>query len=135
MKAATLTLLVLLCGAVQAAEKPAIWIASGESGGTYQRVYANNFEKQLRGYDVFHRMTKGSGENLELLVSGKADVAFAQADIYAAQLRQDPGRLDNVVMIGRIASECVYIAYRRGGPSSRWPSSGSRWTAGRRRSP
>jgi len=115
MKAAIITLLVLLCGAVQAAEKPAVWIASGESGGTYRRVYANNFEKQLRGYKVFHRMTKGSGENLELLVSGKADVAFAQADIYAAQLRQDPGRLENVVMIGRIASECVYIAYRRGG--------------------
>ena len=115
MRPATLILLALLCGAAQAAEKPVVWIASGESGGTYRGIYAKNFEKQLRSYDVFHRMTKGSGENLELLVSGKADVAFAQADIYAAQLSQDPGRLENVVMIGRIATECVYIAYRRGG--------------------
>jgi TRAP-type uncharacterized transport system substrate-binding protein len=115
MRSAALTLLVLLCGVVQAAEKPGVWIASGEVGGTYQGIYAKNFEKQLRSYDVFHRTTTGSGENLELLVSGKADVAFAQADIYAAQLRQDPERLKDVVMIGQIATECVYIAYRKGG--------------------
>lgn len=118
MRAATLTLislLVLFCGAVQAAEKPKVWIASGEIGGTYRGVYAKNFERQLRSYNVFHRATTGSGENLELLVSGKADVAFAQADIYAAQLREDPGRLEGVVLIGRIATECVYIAYRKGG--------------------
>jgi TRAP-type uncharacterized transport system substrate-binding protein len=115
MRPATLTLLVLLCGVAHAAEKPGVWIASGESGGTYRGVYAENFEKQLRSYNVFHRTTTGSGENLDLLVSGKADVAFAQADIYAAQLRQDPGRLEDVVMIGRIATECVYIAYRKGG--------------------
>jgi TRAP-type uncharacterized transport system substrate-binding protein len=116
MRPVTLILLVLLCGVAHAAEKPVIWIASGETGGTYRGIYAKNFEKQLRSYDVFHRTTTGSGENLDLLVSGKADVAFAQADIYATQLRQDPGRLEDVVMIGRIATECVYIAYRRGGP-------------------
>ena len=115
MRSSILTLLVLLCGTAHAAEKPAVWIASGESGGTYRGIYAKNFEKQLRSYDVFHRMTTGSGANLELLVSGKADVAFAQADIYAAQLRQDPERLEDIVMIGRIATECVYIAYRKGG--------------------
>jgi TRAP-type uncharacterized transport system substrate-binding protein len=115
MKSVILTLLVLLCGTVHAAEKPGVWIASGEIGGTYRGVYAKNFERQLRSYDVFHRTTTGSGENLELLVSGKADVAFAQADIYAAQLRQDPERLEGVALIGRIATECIYIAYRKGG--------------------
>ena len=115
MRAATLTLLVLLCGVAHAGEKPSVWIASGESGGTYRRVYAINFERQLRSYNVFHRNTAGSGENLELLVSGKADVAFAQADIYAAQLRENPERLEDVILIGRIATECVYIAYRSGG--------------------
>jgi TRAP-type uncharacterized transport system substrate-binding protein len=115
MRSAIITLLVLFCGAVHAAEKPGVWIASGEVGGTYRGVYAKNFERQLRSYDVFHRTTTGSGENLELLISGKADVAFAQADIYAAQLRQDPERLEDVVLIGRIATECIYIAYRKGG--------------------
>ena len=98
MRPAIVALLVLVCGTVHAAEKPAVWIASGEAGGTYRGIYANNFEKHLRSYDVFHRMTTGSGENLELLVSGRADVAFAQADIYAAQLRQDPERLEDVVL-------------------------------------
>lgn len=116
MRPVTLTVLVLLCGAAYAADKPAVWIASGEIGGTYRGVYAKNFEKQLRDYDVFHRMTTGSGENLEQLVSGQADVAFAQADVYAVQFRQEPGRLEDVVVIGQIATECVYIAYRRGGP-------------------
>jgi TRAP-type uncharacterized transport system substrate-binding protein len=115
MRPAIFSLLVFLCGAVHAAEKPVVWIASGATGGTYRGVYAKNFEKHLRSYDVFHRTTTGSGENLDLLVSGEADVAFAQADIYAAQLRQDPERLEDVVMIGRIATECVYIAYRKGG--------------------
>ncbi len=92
-----------------------VWIASGESGGTYSRVYAKNFENRLRSYDVIHRMTTGSGENLDLLVSGEADVAFAQVDIYVAQLREDPRRFKDVVLIGRIATECVYIAYRKGG--------------------
>jgi TRAP-type uncharacterized transport system substrate-binding protein len=115
MKSAALTLLVLLCGVAHAAEKPSVWIASGPAGGTYRGVYAKKFETDLRGYDVFHQMTTGSGENLDLLVSGKANVAFAQADIYAMQLRQDPERLEGLVLIGRIATECVYIAYRRRG--------------------
>jgi TRAP-type uncharacterized transport system substrate-binding protein len=115
MRTAILSLLVLLCGVAYAADKPAIRIASGEAGGTYQRIYAKNFETELRDYDVFHRPTTGSGANIEMLVSGEADVAFAQADIYAAQLRQDPARLENVVVIGQIAKECVYLAYRKGG--------------------
>jgi hypothetical protein len=115
MRSAALTLLVFLCGVAHAAEKPTVWIASGASGGTYRGVYAKKFEKELRGYEVFHRMTTGSGENLELLASGKANVAFAQADIYAMLLRQDPERLEEIVLIGRIATECVYIAYRSDG--------------------
>jgi TRAP-type uncharacterized transport system substrate-binding protein len=115
MRAAAFTLLLLLCGVAHAGEKPSVWIASGVTGGTYRSVYAINFERQLRSYKVFHRNTKGSGENLELLASGKADIAFAQADIYAAQLRKDPERLEDVVLIGQIATECVYIAYRSGG--------------------
>ncbi|MBW2542841.1 MAG: hypothetical protein JRF15_12180 [Deltaproteobacteria bacterium] len=115
MRTVTLSLLVLLCGVAHAADKPAIRIASGESGGTYQRIYAKNFERELRDYDVFHRPTTGTGANLEMLVSGEADVAFAQADIYAAQLRQDPASLESLVVIGQIAKECVYIAYRKGG--------------------
>ena len=75
MRPATLILLVLLCGVAHADEKPSVWIASGESGGTYRDVYAKNFEMNLRSYKVFHRKTTGSGENLELLVSDKADVS------------------------------------------------------------
>jgi hypothetical protein len=116
MRSTTLTLLVLLLsGVAQAGEKASVLIASGESGGTYRSIYAKNFERQLHDYDVFHRKTTGSGENLELLISGKADAAFVQADIYAAHLRGAPERFENVVLVGRIATECVYIAYRSGG--------------------
>jgi len=115
MRTATVTLLVLLCSVAHAGDKPAIRIASGEAGGTYQRIYAKNFERELRDYDVFQRSTTGTGANLEMLVSGEADVAFAQADIYAVQHRQDPASLENIVVIGQIAKECVYIAHRKGG--------------------
>jgi hypothetical protein len=116
MRSIILTLLVLLLsGVAHAGEKASVWIASGESGGSYRGIYAKNFERQLLSYDVFHRQTTGSGENLELLISGKADIAFVQADIYAAHLRGDPQRFENVVLIGRLATECVYVAYRSGG--------------------
>jgi len=116
MRTAILSSLVLLCGIAHAADRPAVRIASGEAGGTYQRIYAKNFQTELRDYDVFQRTTTGSGANIEMLASGGADVGFAQADIYAVQLRQDPERLENIVVIGQIAKECVYIAYRKGGP-------------------
>jgi TRAP-type uncharacterized transport system substrate-binding protein len=112
----TVTLGFLLASAALAAEDAkVVWIASGAPGGTYRDAYARNLQRELRGYEVFHRESSGSGENLDLLADGDVDIGFAQADIYAAQLKQSPQRFAGLIPLGKLANECVYIAHRERG--------------------
>jgi tripartite-type tricarboxylate transporter receptor subunit TctC len=108
--------LALSAALAQAADDQTVWIASGTPGGTYRDMYARNLARQLRDYKVFHRETSGSGENLDLLATGKADLAFSQADIYAARLKESPDRYGDLVLLGKLSDECVYIAHRAAGP-------------------
>jgi len=117
--------LACVCGAASAAiadpgtsslanrEGPALWIASGPEGGTYRSVYATNLEALMRGNRIFYRETEGSAQNIELMQAGEADIAFVQADVFAAAWQA--GETSGVQVIGRISDECLYIAYRKGG--------------------
>jgi TRAP-type uncharacterized transport system substrate-binding protein len=109
-------MILVLSSSAALAEGTKLWIASGLSGGTYRSVYAQNLATLLRDYDSFHQTSIGSGENLDLLADGKVDVAFSQADVYAARLASDPARYGGLLVIGKLADECVYIAYRKSGP-------------------
>ncbi len=91
-------------------------LASGERGRTYHELYAPALIKLLPAFRVRNRTTSGSGENLDLLAAGKATLAFAQADLYAARLRAEPARYEGLTVIGRLTDECVYLAHRVGGP-------------------
>ena len=114
---AALSLLVLVLSSSAAlAERPKLWIASGLSGGTYRTVYAQNLATLMRSYESLHQKSSGSGMNLDLLADGKVDVAFSQADVYAARLTSDPDRYGELLVIGKLADECVYIAHRKAGP-------------------
>ncbi len=110
-------LVLALLGALQgarAAER--VWIASGTTGGTYRDVYARALQQQLAGFTVLHRTTSGSGENLALLADRKVQLAFAQADIFAARLASDPERYAGVRNLGRMGTECLFVAVRADGP-------------------
>jgi TRAP-type uncharacterized transport system substrate-binding protein len=98
------------------AENITIRVASGLPGGTYRNVYARNFEREMRGFKLIYVESSGSGQNLDMLADGKADLAFAQADIYGARMAADPHRFGELMVIGRLADECVFIAYRKDGP-------------------
>lgn len=93
-----------------------IRIASGRKGFTYRSVYAPNLEKLMRGYKFIYVESEGSGQNLDMLADGKANVAFAQMDAYEERRSADPKRFAKLLLIGRIAPECVYVARRKGGP-------------------
>ena len=113
---AALLVALVLSSSSALAERTQIWMASGLAGGTYQAVYARNLAKLLRDYDTLYRPSTGSGQNLDLLADGKADIAFSQADVYASRLGSDPARYGRLLVIGKLADECVYIAHRRAGP-------------------
>ena len=99
-----------------AADEPVTRIASGIAGGTYHDVYAENMTRELARYGASSLETSGSGENFELLVAGKAQLAFVQADIYASRIKEDPDFLEGQVVLGKLADECIYIAGRKDGP-------------------
>lgn len=113
---------LLLCCAlprIASAEDEIVRIASGRKGFTYRSVYARNLEKLMRGYRIVYLPSEGSGQNLDLLADGDARIAFAQADVYAEKLASDPERYADVLVVGRLAPECVYIARRgEGGVAS-----------------
>jgi TRAP-type uncharacterized transport system substrate-binding protein len=113
---ATFIALALTAALAQAADEQTVWIASGAPGGTYRDMYARNLARELRDYKVFHRETSGSGENLDQLATGKADLAFSQADFDAARLKESPDRYGDLVLLGKLSDECVYIAHRANGP-------------------
>ncbi len=91
-------------------------IASGARGRTYHGIYGPNLVALLPAFKARQQSTEGSGENLDLLARGLADVGFAQIDVYAARMRQDRARYEKIGIVGRLADECVYVAYRKGGP-------------------
>ncbi len=91
-------------------------VATGETGKTYDSVYGTNLSRYLQAFDVKLIPTQGSGENLDRLAAGEAEIGFAQADIYAGRVAQDPDRYADVMLVGKLDDECVYIAYREDGP-------------------
>jgi TRAP-type uncharacterized transport system substrate-binding protein len=110
---ATAAALVLLAAAAHA--KDAITLASGEKGGTYSDVYGKNLKRALSpsGWDLTIRHTKGSAENLDLLAEGEVDLAFAQADVYALRMEEEPDVFGELKIVGAFAEECVYVARRK----------------------
>jgi TRAP-type uncharacterized transport system substrate-binding protein len=114
--AVVLTLALFAAGAAfAAADKEAIWVASGPEGGTYAEFYSRNLAAQMPDYRILPRRSTGSRENLRLLAAGEVQLAFAQADAYATWLDENPQRQDDLLIVGRLADECVYVAVRTEG--------------------
>ena len=127
--AAGVALAPLLAASSSAAPEAARYevIASGERGRTYHDHYARNLIAQLRAFRVKNRETTGSGENLDLLADGRADIGFAQADVFAARMRANPEHYARLTVIGRLTDECVYIAHRVGGPVTSFAALGGKF--------
>ena len=111
-----LVLALALPIAIARAASDEVVIASGRRGGTYHDIYGANLVVALPAFKARQRTTDGSGENLDLLARGRADIGFAQLDVYAALLRGDRARYEKLGVIGRLDDECVFVAHRRQGP-------------------
>lgn len=102
--------------AASAGAESTVRIASGIPGGTYRDIYAESLATELTGHRVVQIDTAGSGENFERLVSGEAEIAFIQADIYASRLQEEPYLREGLAILGRLGDECIYVAGRKEGP-------------------
>ncbi len=111
-------------------DKNMVRIASGREGFTYRSIYAPNLEKLMRGYKFLYVKSEGSGQNLEMLADGRANVAFAQMDAYQEKLASDPKRFGKVLLIGRIAPECIFVARRKDGTTTSLDSLAAKAAAG-----
>jgi TRAP-type uncharacterized transport system substrate-binding protein len=111
----TAALALLVAAPAGAADEATVRIASGVPGGTYRDIYAKNLEAELTGVRVKQLETTGSGENFELLVARKADLAFVQADVFATRTSEEPYLLEGLSVLGTLSNECVYIARRKDG--------------------
>ena len=111
----TAALALLVAAPAGAADEATVRIASGVPGGTYRDVYAKNLEAELPGTRVKQLETTGSGENFELLVARKADLAFVQADVFAARTSEEPYLLQGLTVLGTLSNECIYVARRKDG--------------------
>ena len=66
----------------------------------------------MPGWDLRVRGTRGSSDNLDLLADGKVDLAFAQADVYAQRMSEEPDHFGRLKVVGAFAEECLYVARR-----------------------
>lgn len=105
---------VLAVGALALASTAAladeVIISTGYEGGSYHNVFGRNLGHILaeQRHDVTLVTSAGSRDNLERLSRGEADVAFTQADAYAAFAKTNTGMPANI--IGSLTEECLFVA-------------------------
>lgn len=74
---------VAAAGAAQAQDKKSLSIATGGTGGVYYPLgggFGNILGKEMPGVTATAQVTGGSVANLQLIATGKADIAFSQVD-------------------------------------------------------
>jgi TRAP-type uncharacterized transport system substrate-binding protein len=112
------TLLLLWSPLSALAEERVARLASGIEGGTYHDLYARRINEKVEGWRFENRATRGSTDNLDLLSTGEADVALAQADVFASRILEEPDVFGELVVLGGLAEECVFVAGRKGGAAA-----------------
>jgi TRAP transporter TAXI family solute receptor len=74
---------LLLGGTAALAQSKQLSIATGGTGGVYYPLgggFANILDKEIKGVTATAQVTGGSVANLQLIASGKADIAYSQVD-------------------------------------------------------
>jgi TRAP-type uncharacterized transport system substrate-binding protein len=90
-------------------------LGTGIKGLSYHSVFAPKLSETVKGWRFENIETRGSTDNLDMLVAGEIDVALTQADVYASRVLEEPEVFGPLRVVGTIAEECVYIAGRSRG--------------------
>jgi TRAP-type uncharacterized transport system substrate-binding protein len=108
-------LAVAFAAPASAAEDRIARLASGIEGGTYHDVFARQINEKVDGWRFENRATRGSTDNLDLLSTGEVELAITQSDVFASRILEEPEVFGDLVVLGGIAEECVFVARRREG--------------------
>ena len=94
-------------------------ISTGGRGGSYFST-GEKLAEILVEYDYKADSVKSQGsiENIERVTSGEATLGFTQLDALAWWMARNPGKVDNLKVLGNLYSECVYVAVNKDGPVS-----------------
>lgn len=91
-------------------------VSSGEKSKSFS-VMADGVIKLVNRKDVTNLNTKGSLDNIDNLISNKAQVGFAFADSFMYKKASDP-RADKLKIIGTLGKGCLYTVAKKDGKVS-----------------
>ena len=118
MKKLVSLVVALLCLSIANAE---MVISSGPAEKTFTKMtdnLVNLIGRDAKGVaNASNLQSNGSDENLNNLISGKAQIGFAFADSYKLKLNQDP-RAAKLKVLGVLNKGCLYVAVKNGGKIS-----------------
>ena len=104
-----------LAASTATAEDRTAKLASGIAGGTYHDLYAKRINEKVAGWTFENVATRGSTDNLDMLSEGKVQLALAQADVFASRILEEPDVFGDLVVLGGVAEECLFVVGRKGG--------------------
>lgn len=110
MKKIVLLMLALFVTSLMAQD---VIISSGEPSKSYSKM-ADVVIKKINRPDFKNLNSKGSLENIDNLISGKANVGFAFADSYMYKKASDP-RAEKLRIVGTVGKGCLYVAVKKDG--------------------
>ena len=88
-------------------------ISSGEKSKSFNQM-AERISVLLNRKDVTNLSSKGSLENIDNLISNKAQVGLAFADSFMYKKAADP-RAEDLKIIGTLGKGCLYVATKKKG--------------------
>ena len=117
-KLVSLAVVALLCLSIANAE---MTISSGPLDKSFTKMADNLVNKvgkdSTGAYKAKNLNSVGSMENIDNLISGKAQIGFVFADSYKLKLSQDP-RASKLKILGVLNKGCLYVAVKNGGKIS-----------------
>lgn len=115
MRKLSVLLATLLGSSVVMAEE--VVISTGKRGGSYFST-GESLAKVLKEYDyqTSVKKSRGSVENIERVSNGEAAVGFTQLDALAWWMGRNPEKAKDLMEVGQLFPECVYVAVNGDGP-------------------
>jgi len=110
---ALLALALWAAGSVAAGKE--IVMGAGSTSGEYTNTIVPAIDQALRthGFRASAKVSAGSQQNVEDVLSGELMAALSQLDVAAVNMANDPN--ESLVLLGKLAPEALLCAARKGG--------------------